>query len=138
MFCRIGLDVLDEEHLKMLHLMNIESTAFSGKGVDCLYFLNPRLFAVTHGEIGSPSSDLVEQPESREVLENKIRDALFKIEGYRYTRVKKGPHTSRFICTQRSDSSRVTVSESQRKRQRRNTLMPENCGGVLTIRFAKR
>ena len=135
-FSRVDIDVLDGKRLAVLHMMNLESAAAVGKGIDCCY--------IQRGAEPTMDRTLSEVPlrlkdaANRDAIESRIRDILLKTEGYRYTRTKTGVSSSRFLCTQRSDSARIGIRhENERKRRRRDTVKRERCGGVLTIRFAK-
>ena len=144
-FCRMDLPLADEERLAALHLLNMETAAVNGKGIDCWYverFADPSVsdhFKETEivGDTEKTRKDGFPDGEARELVENRIKCALFRAEGYRYNRSKRGVSSSRFICTQRSDSARVLQNESSRKRRRKESVKMESCGGVLTIRFGK-
>ena len=135
-FSRIDMDALDGDRLALVHLINMESAAATGKGIECHYVqrggperVESQLSSSIHdyhgGEAGSTS---------RFETESRIREALFKAEGYRYTRSKSGSNSSRYVCTQRSDTARASLpEESQRKRRKRETTKVESCGGVLVI-----
>ena len=134
-FCRLDLVTLDGELLAMVHLMNIESAAVTGRGINCYY--NKKRFGpsmIRDLSRSRPSENTV----TRDVMDDKIRKSLFKIEGYRYSRSKTGVLSSRIVCTKRSDTSRNSVAnDSQRKRCRKASIKSENCSGVLTINFFK-
>ena len=135
-FSRVDIDVLDGKRLALLHMMNLESAAAVGKGIDCCYVQRgaKRTMELKLSEIALSTKNVA----NREAIESRIIDTLLKTEDYRYTRSKTGVSSSRFLCTQRSDSARLAIrDENQRKRTRRETVKRESCGGVLTIRFAK-
>ena len=134
-FCRLDFDDLSGRRLALVHLMNMEAAASTGRGLDCCY-VQRCIPAGNQGGTTTSAAFLLGEKDSREAMENRIREALFRVEGYRYTRSKTGTSSSRFICSQRSDSVRTCVpAESLRKRQKRESAKLENCGGVLVIKF---
>ena len=117
--------------------MNLESAAVTGRGVDCCYIgrclveqrvndthpvekempQNVETTELLHAKAGS-------QIVARERAEARIKDILYRTEGYRYTRSKSDILLSRFVCTQRSDTSRTTLTqENERKRRKRERAL---------------
>ena len=75
--------------------------------------------------------------DSRSAVEARVKEAIFRAEGYRYNRSKAGATSCRLICTQRSDSARSTShDENQKKRRRRDSMKMKSCNGVLTLKFS--
>ena len=139
-FSRIDMDSFDGERLAVIHLINMESAAATGKGIDCHYVqrgapqrVESQLSSSNHYCHGDEAGST-----SRSDIESIIREALFKAEGYRYTKSKSGSNSSRYVCAQRSDTARASLPEdSQRKRRKRETAKVESCGGVLVVKFGK-
>ena len=91
-FSRIDLESVEGERFAAVHLMNLESAALTGKGFDCCY-VERRAAAITEPD-GQPFSE-TKNEDSRGGAEDRVREVLFKIEGYRYARSKSGALSDR-------------------------------------------